>query len=88
MFDILKKIAIAAAAILALQLLGTGINNLIDWSFLVSAFRISRTIIDPVDLFLDTTTIITIVGKMLSIIMAIWVARGSIYIFKLFNSRA
>lgn len=88
MIDILKKMVIVGLVMGALSILGAAINAAIDWSWLVAVFKVFRVLLNPVDFVFDTTTLITVLGKMLSTLILVYSFYGGLYVFRVFNSKS
>jgi hypothetical protein len=88
MIDVLKKIAIVGLVLGAASALGNAINSAISWTWLVYVFKIFRVLLNPMDFVFDTTTLITVLGKMLSTLILVWGFYGFIYVMRVFNSKS
>lgn len=87
MIDILKKIAVFSMVGIFLTILGNVINDLVNWSWLVTVCKILRVVIDPLDFFIDTVEFISALGSALSAYVALWVARGAIVVINLVKNK-
>lgn len=85
MIDLLKKIGLVTAAMVFLSVFGTAINNLIPWEYLIQAFRVARSVLDPIDLIWDVAAILVVVTGMLSTEIAKWSLRAAHWVLKLLN---
>ena len=87
MIDILKKIGLFTLVTAGLVLLGNGINAVITWSWLVTICGIFRAVIDPLDVFIDTTELISTIANLLSVLIVFWGCRGFILVTNYFKNK-
>jgi hypothetical protein len=85
-YDILKKIAIAAFVVAALTALGNGINALLNLgSWLTDIFSTFKLLLMPLDYIIDITSFVAVVGLFLSFTILIWSLRAGIAVYKIIN---
>ena len=85
-YDILKKVAIAAFIVVALTALGNGINSLLTiGTWLIRIFSTFKLILLPLDYIVDVTSFVAVVGYFLSFMVLIWSLRAGIAVYKIIN---
>ena len=85
-YDILKKVAIAAFVVAALTALGNGINALFSiGTWLEDIFSTFKLILLPLDYIIDVTAFVTVVGYFFTFMVLIWSLRAGIAVYKLIN---
>jgi hypothetical protein len=85
-YDILKKVAIAAFVIGALTALGTGINALLNiGTWLTQIFSTFKLILLPLDYIVDVAAFVSVVGYFFSFTVLIWSIRAAIAVYKIIN---
>lgn len=86
MLKLLTKIGIAVIISGSLVVLGNAINGILgqfDW--LITIFKILRTIIIPLDYMVDIPEFIACVGYIISLFSGFWAARAAILVVNYFN---
>jgi len=82
---ILKKLGLIGLVITALSTLGVAINALPVWHWLTDFFSIIKSSVLFIDFMWDTTTTLTIIGTMMTIIVAYWTWRLVMIVVGWFN---
>jgi len=85
MVDLLKKLGLVAAAMVFLSIFGTAVNNLIPWSYLIQAFRVGRSVLNPIDMIWDVSAVLIVVTSMFSVEIAKWSLRAVHWVIKILN---
>lgn len=83
---ILKDIGLITALILALGFLGTTINDLIQWGWLIDFFSIIKNVLKNIDFIIDTNTLTTLIGLSLYITIGYWTFRATLIIIHWFRN--
>ena len=85
-YDILKKITIAAFVVAALIALGNGINSLLNiGTWLTNIFSAFKLVLLPLDYIVDILSFINVVGLFISFTILIWSLRAAILVYKIIN---
>jgi len=85
-YDILKKIAIAAFIVAALTALGNGINALLNiGTWLTDIFSTFKLLLLPLDYIVDITSFVAVVGLFFSFTILLWSLRAGIAVYKIIN---
>lgn len=82
---ILKNVGLIGLIIGGLSVLGNVINSIIPWGWLTNFFIIIRNLLALIDYFIDTNTLITLIGLRLSIEIAYWSYKAIIWVVSFFK---
>jgi len=75
--NILKQVGLISLTITAMGTVGVVLNNFIPWVWLTNFFIIMRHLLPLIDFMFDTTTLLTLLGIMLTVQIALWAWKGS-----------
>lgn len=84
----LKTLAIIGIIISGLTILGATINEIVPWIWLTNFFIIIKFLIRIFDFMIDTDTLITLIGLILTIDAAYWVFKGVMLIIHYFRPKS
>lgn len=86
MIKLLTKIAMAIIITSSLVILGNAINAVLgQFSWLITIFKIIRTIIIPMDYLIDVNELVASVGMIITLFVGFWTARATILVINYFN---
>lgn len=85
LIKIFKNIGILSLIIAGLGILGTTINRIIPWQWLTNFFIIIRNLLKSIDFIIDTNTLIVLIGSSLSITIAYWTYKGTMFVISKFR---
>lgn len=86
MIKLLTKIGMAIIITSSLVILGNLINSLLSqFTWLITIFKILRTIILPLNYLVDIPELIVCMGYIISLFAGFWAARAAILVINYFN---
>lgn len=85
LIKILKVAGIATIILGALYSLGSFINNVIPWHYLVDVFSVAKVMLNTLDWFWDTTALLVFLTAWLVLYGAVWGFRGVNLVIKWFR---
>jgi len=85
LFNNLKAIASITLVIAALGSIGATVNSMVPWHWLTSMFVLIRKLLLMMDFMVDTETLIIIMGITISLEMAFWAFKGTMWVVKWFK---
>lgn len=85
LINILKRIGLLAAILLALRALGYVVDTLVPWQYLTDFFSLLKVVIAPFDFLIDTTTLFLILSLVLLFYVAFWVYKATLWVIHFFH---